>query len=844
MWWRTTRDARRRGTAAVIMLAIVTVAGLAVSPAHAQTSTDPDDPDTDPGGECLLYTRGSVWLSPPEIQLDQNANQSVTVRWSVVVPSGCSGITQTLNGISVARAGSKVDPVTVTTRYVLRATRAGVTRTLAATSLIVRLPETVYITRNDQKSLLLQALREDSLTGRRFIYVANDVQIDLTGHEDLAIASGVQLIGGRAPHVPGARLYTRSFPRRLFKIGGFGRLGGNVRITGLRIEGGETGLADAELSGSIGIQIQSWTNVEIDNNEIYGWRGSGVEVLDDDRQIALASNAMTVRIHDNYIHHNQHEQTLGYGVVVSNGAYALIERNVFDYNRHAIASDGSDGSGYLAYRNLVLEHGGLSYCVFGWCNHTHMFDMHGQSSCWGFDHNCGRAGEYTDIRYNSFLYAAGHAFKLRGTPSIRADVRDNAFRHESLWGGVGSPNETIIAAVAQTESGLVPANNQLRVDESGSLGYCDFDADGVNDAFFATGATWWYSSGGTAIWRYLNTSTRRLSELALGDFDSDGTCDVRAGGIISSGGTGPWRPQTGGILWQNTDGRLALWSLNGGTISGEAYPGVVDGSWQIRGTGDFNGDRSDDILWQHTGGQVAIWYMLRLEHVDTLYPATPVSADWQFQGIGDFDGDGLSDILWRNISGQLAIWFKGDPYDPMYPAVFPGYRNFPEPVGLEWRITGVGDFNRDGRSDILWRRTDGQVGIWHMAGGVRVGESYPGQGVPTLLWTIDDVADFDADGRADILWRDASGAVAIWLGGAADRAVYPSYGNGGAPVNLSWQIQGAVDYNNDGRADILWRNTDGRLAIWFMAGGRFLGDASPRTVDPSWEIKGVFSHRR
>jgi FG-GAP-like repeat/Right handed beta helix region len=827
-----------------VLLTMLAAAGLAVSPAYAQTSTDPDDPNADPGGECLLYTRGSVYLSPQEIQLDQSASQTVSVGWSVQVPSGCGGITQTLNGISVTRAGSRVDAVTVTTRYALRAIRAGVTRTLATASVIVKLPETVNITRNDQKPLLLQALGEDSVTGRRFIYVANDVEMDLTGWEGIPITSGVQLIGGRTPQVPGARLYTRSFPKRLFKIGGYGRLGGNVRITGLRIEGGTMGRADADASGSSGISIQSWTNIEIDNNEIYGWRGSGVEVIDDDQMISLASNAMTVRIHDNFIHHNQHEQKDGYGVAVSNGAYALIERNVFDWNRHAIAGDGSDRSGYLAYRNLVLEHGGQSYCAWDLCTHTHTFDMHGQDDCWLGDRNCGRAGEYMDIRYNTFLYDDGHAFKLRGTPSIRAEVRDNAFKHESLW-GTSTPSQTIVGAVSQTESGLVTANNQLGVDESGNHGYCDFDVDGVPDAFFATGATWWYSSGGTATWRYLNTSTKRLSQLTLGDFDYDGKCDVMApGGMISSGGTGPWRPRVGGILWQNNDGRLALWSLNGGTIVEEAHPDGAGNGWQIRGTGDFNGDRSDDILWQNTSGQVAIWHMSQLIHVDTVYPGSPVSGDWQFQGVGDFDGDGRADILWRNISGQLAIWFKGNPYDLMYPTVFPGYRNFPEPVGLEWRVTGVGDFNGDGRSDILWRRTDGQVGIWHMAGGVRIGERYPGQGVPTLLWTIDDVGDFDADGRADILWRDVFGAVAIWLGGEAEHAVYPSYYNAGAPVDLSWQIQGAADYNTDGRADILWRNTDGRIAIWFMAGGRFLGDAYPRTVDTSWQIKGVFTQRR
>ncbi len=237
---------------------------------------------------------------------------------------------------------------------------------------------------------------------------------------------------------------------------------------------------------------------------------------------------MTVRIHDNFIHHNQHQRKHGYGVSVGNGAHALIEKNVFDWNRHAIAGDGSDRSGYLAYRNLVLENGGLTLWLLGTWAHTHMFDMHGQDDCWLGDRNCGVAGEYMDIRYNTFLYSAGHAFRLRGTPSIRADVRDNVFKHESLW-GVSTPYETLPGAVTQSESGLVTANNQLGVDESGNLGHCDFDADGAMDTFFATGATWWYSSGGTAAWRYLNTSSRRLSQLTLGDVDGDGRCDVRAG---------------------------------------------------------------------------------------------------------------------------------------------------------------------------------------------------------------------------------------------------------------------------------------------------------------------------
>ena len=142
--------------------------------------------------------------------------------------------------------------------------------------------------------------------------------------------------------------------------------------------------------------------------------------------------------------------------------------------------------------------------------------------------------------------------------------------------------------------------------------------------------------------------------------------------MVSSGGTGPWRPRTSSILWQHANGALAVWRMDGGSILGEAYPGVVDGSWQIKGTGDF-------------------------------------------------DGDGRSDILWRDRNGQLAIWFRGD----ATAAAYPPYRNVPGPGDLSWRIQGVRDFDADGRADILWRHDTGQLAIWLMSGAQFVGDVYP-----------------------------------------------------------------------------------------------------------------------
>jgi len=35
-----------------------------------------------------------------------------------------------------------------------------------------------------------------------------------------------------------------------------------------------------------------------------------------------------------------------------------------------------------------------------------------------------------------------------------------------------------------------------------------------------------------------------------------------------------------------------------------------------------------------------------------------ISSDWQIKGIGDFDSDGKADILWQHpASGTVAVWF-------------------------------------------------------------------------------------------------------------------------------------------------------------------------------------------
>ncbi len=117
-------------------------------------------------------------------------------------------------------------------------------------------------------------------------------------------------------------------------------------------------------------------------------------------------------------------------------------------------------------------------------------------------------------------------------------------------------------------------------------------------------------------------------------------------------------------------------------------------------------------------------------------------------------------------------------------------------------VRGVAaDFNGDGKSDILWRKTStGSVSIWLMNGGSI--QSQGGTGIVSDSWVIQGVGDFNGDRKTDVLWRNTStGVVTIWF---MNGGVIQSQ-SGSWTVSSDWVIQGVGDFNGDDKADILWR---------------------------------------
>jgi hypothetical protein len=215
-------------------------------------------------------------------------------------------------------------------------------------------------------------------------------------------------------------------------------------------------------------------------------------------------------------------------------------------------------------------------------------------------------------------------------------------------------------------------------------------------------------------------------------------------------------------------------------------------------------------------------------HLRDLYPAQASGLVWTIQGVGDFDDDGRADILWRENTGKVVIRFKGNPAG----AAAVSYANDGAAVPNDWKIKGVGDFNGNGRSDILWQHDGGAIAIWYLRGAQRVGETYPEhQGV----WYVQAVGDFDGDGRSDILWRDPSGFLAISLhgalGGPFERVTWFDLGGS---TDFAWTVHGVGDFDRDRKDEIFWRHTDGSLAIWRVDGTRFVNDYPAYGPGPSW----------
>jgi hypothetical protein len=171
------------------------------------------------------------------------------------------------------------------------------------------------------------------------------------------------------------------------------------------------------------------------------------------------------------------------------------------------------------------------------------------------------------------------------------------------------------------------------------------------------------------------------------------------------------------FVWQHDDGSLAAWLLRGNQVTSASYLSVnrmPDSTWKIRGVGDTNGDGRADLIWQNADGRLAVWMMNGTQVVSTSMLSIPSmsSPAWQIRGVGDTNGDGRADLLWhKSDTGDLGVWFLNG-------ATVTGtlQLSVPSMTDTSWQIVGAEDINGDRKADILWQHANGALATWCLDG--------------------------------------------------------------------------------------------------------------------------------
>jgi hypothetical protein len=500
--------------------------------------------------------------------------------------------------------------------------------------------------------------------------------------------------------------------------------GDYVRVTGLRVQGPTDSTQPPSSQTEIdGIHIGNSNNqnsrpggmsefigTSIDHNEVYRWPNAAIGASGGVAQtqgplsppppkgnppacpgtdLSLENRLLVTR---NFVHHNE-QQGLGYGVVVGDGASATILGNTFLMNRHAITSDGTVNTQYKAVANLVLT----DAPDYGTLHHRQQdFDMHGtmntEGNFWGAlgrclagltdscdqQHDGGYAGNKVDLSWNTFLGGNRDNFDLRGKPCDTTDSFGFNVSMQSsgsaiqVWdyngksGHVTSSNEEI----------SIPPGNRFSVpNPTGQLAVGDFDGDGIQDIFLATGSAWYFSPGGKAGWRYLNSGkTDNIKNLLFGDFDGDGRTDVVGingnNMMVSWGGISDWE------VLNSVPKGASVADLASGDFDGVGRSDIfyADGkNWYVSpgGSGPFgsvntSSFRVSDLRFGHfsicgagketdvfgiVSGKWQVSCGARAE-----WKALPVSLTSSLPGlvVADFDGDGNADIGFSSAGSTTA----------------------------------------------------------------------------------------------------------------------------------------------------------------------------------------------
>ncbi|WLQ13235.1 FG-GAP-like repeat-containing protein [Hahella aquimaris] len=237
--------------------------------------------------------------------------------------------------------------------------------------------------------------------------------------------------------------------------------------------------------------------------------------------------------------------------------------------------------------------------------------------------------------------------------------------------------------------------------------------------------------------------------------------------------------------------------------------------------GDFNGDRKTDLIHFVNNDYIHVW----TSNGDGTFNIRPKFSPWSGYGVsanaynfkvGDFNGDGRTDLIHLVNNAYLHVWISnGD-------GTFSVKTGFPNSgYGLEANDYNfkVGDFNGDGRSDLIHFVNRDYTHTWlsNGDGTFNIQEKFypqPGYGVDANNYNYI-VGDFNGDGNTDLVHLVNKDYVRVWTSSGDGRFVIEdAFDPGDYNISSNNYMFLFGDFNADGVDDLAHIVNKDYIHIW------------------------------
>ena len=293
-----------------------------------------------------------------------------------------------------------------------------------------------------------------------------------------------------------------------------------------------------------------------------------------------------------------------------------------------------------------------------------------------------------------------------------------------------------------------------------------------------------------------------VSRKPAGDIDGNGVSDV--------------------MFQYKVDHQIGFWMNGSNSWKGQGLPEPAE--WEVVGAYDMNANGKADVvmLGNVTVNGVKGAYVGYRKDGDTStwetisYLKNPDNVQWNAK-VGNMTGNaGKNSIVWHAAElGAVGVWTDGT---DSWVSISGGFDK-------NWTMLGTGDFNGDGKDEILFRNgtnfytTDINSNFSSLGGF--------GDG-----WDVRAIGDFSGDGRDDlVLFHKDTGSVVKLENGQTS-----SYASLGQLDANDWFIVGAGDYNGDGKDDLLVRQYSSGMLGYYANGDFSKWNEMGRGVDMNWAV--------